>query len=75
METTIKQAEEERIKALQESKRILKDYQPTKDQINKLRELLNLEKIQDNEDDEAAFMTIQYVKLPYKNTEICFIYL
>ncbi len=59
METTIKQAEEERIRALQESKRLLKDYQPIKEQINKLREMLNLEKLQDNEDDEAALMTIQ----------------
>jgi hypothetical protein len=59
METTIKQAEEERIRALQESKRLLKDYQPIKEQINKLREMLNLEKLQDNEDDEAALMTMQ----------------
>lgn len=63
METTIKQAEEERTKALQESKRILKDYQPMKDQINKLRDMLSLEKIQDTEDDEAALMTLQYVAL------------
>ncbi|UJR32072.1 hypothetical protein I4U23_019540 [Adineta vaga] len=61
METTIKQAEEERTKALQESKRILKDYQPMKDQINKLREILSLDKLQENEDDEAALMTIQLI--------------
>jgi len=60
METTIKQSEEERTKALQESKRLLKDYQPMKEQINKLREMLNLEKLPDNEDDEAtALMTMQ----------------
>jgi hypothetical protein len=60
METTIKQSEEERIKALQESKRLLKDYQPIKEQINKLREILNLEKLPDNEeDDTAALMTMQ----------------
>jgi hypothetical protein len=59
METTIKQAEEERIRALQESKRLLKDYQPIKEQINKLRDMLNLEKLPDNEDDEAALMTMQ----------------
>lgn len=59
METTIKQAEEERVRALQESKRILKDYQPMKDQINKIREMLNLDKIPDNEEDEAALMAMQ----------------
>lgn len=59
METTIKQAEEERTRALQDSKRILKDYQPMKDQINKLREMLNLEKMPDNEEDESALMAIQ----------------
>ncbi|CAF1015918.1 unnamed protein product [Adineta steineri] len=61
METTIKQAEEERTKAIQESKRLFKDYQPMKEQINKLRDLLNLEKLQDNEDDEAALMTMQLI--------------
>lgn len=59
METTIKQAEEERVRALQESKRLLKDYQPMKDQINKIRDMLNLDKIPDNEEDEAALMAMQ----------------
>jgi len=59
METTIKQAEEERTRALQESKHLLKDYQPMKEQINKLREMLNLEKLPDNEEDETALMTLQ----------------
>jgi Zinc finger-containing protein len=59
METTIKQAEEERTRTLQESKRLLKDYQPMKDQINKIREMLNLDKIPDNEEDEAALMAMQ----------------
>jgi hypothetical protein len=59
METTIKQAEEERTRALQDSKRLLKDYQPMKEQINKLREMLNLEKLPDNEEDETALLTMQ----------------
>ncbi len=59
METTIKQAEEERTRAFQESKRLLKDYQPMKEQINKLRDMLNLEKLPDNDDDEVALMAIQ----------------
>jgi hypothetical protein len=60
METTIKQAEEERVKALQESKRLLKDYQPIKEQVNKLRDLLHLERLADqDDDDETALMTMQ----------------
>jgi hypothetical protein len=59
METTIKQAEEERTRALQENKRLLKDYQPMKEQINKLREMLNLEKLSDNDEDENALMAAQ----------------
>jgi DnaJ-domain-containing protein 1 len=65
METTIKQSEEERIKALQESKRLLKDYQPVKEQINKLRDMLNLEKLPDNEEDETTLLTMQSVFLSY----------
>lgn len=74
METTIKQAEEERTRALQESKHLLKDYQPMKEQINKLREMLNLEKFHDNEDDDAALLTMQYVyfKFYIENKYFCF---
>jgi DnaJ-domain-containing protein 1 len=61
METTIKQAEEERTRALQDSKRLLKDYQPVKEQINKLRDMLNLERLSDHDDDETTLMTMQYV--------------
>ena len=61
METTIKQAEEERLRALQESKRLIKDYQPIKDQINKIREVLHLDKLPENDDDETALMTMQFV--------------
>jgi hypothetical protein len=59
METTIKQAEEERIRALQESKRLLKDYQPVKEQINKLRDILHLDHLPDHDDDETTLMTMQ----------------
>ncbi len=59
METTIKQAEEERTRALQESKRLLKDYQPVKEQINKLRDMLNLDRLGEHEDDESTLMTMQ----------------
>jgi hypothetical protein len=59
METTIKQAEEERIRAVQESKRLLKDYQPIKDQVNKIRDMLNLDRLPDNEEDETTLMTMQ----------------
>jgi len=61
METTIKQAEEERTRALQESKRLLKDYQPVKEQINKLRDMLNLDRLPDHDDDETTLMTMQLI--------------
>jgi hypothetical protein len=61
METTIKQSEEERSKALQDSKRLLKDYQPIKEQINKLRDILNLERIPDPDEDEATLLTMQLI--------------
>jgi hypothetical protein len=60
METTIKQAEEERTRALQESKRLLKDYQPIKEQINKIRDMLHLDKLSDNDEDDTALITMQY---------------
>jgi hypothetical protein len=59
METTIKQAEEERTRALQESKRLLKDYQPVKEQINKLRDMLNLDRLAEHDEDESTLMTMQ----------------
>lgn len=59
METTIKQSEEERVRALQESKRLIKDYQPIKDQINKLREMLNLDRLAEQDDEETRLITMQ----------------
>ena len=59
METTIKQSEEERVRALQESKRLIKDYQPIKDQINKLREILNLDRLAEQDDEETRLITMQ----------------
>ncbi|CAF4310534.1 unnamed protein product, partial [Rotaria sp. Silwood2] len=61
METTIKQAEEERTRALQDSKRLLKDYQPIKEQINKLRDMLNLERLPDHDEDETTLVAIQLI--------------
>ena len=63
METTIKQADEERSRALQESKRLMKDYQPIREQINKIRDVLNLDRLPENDDDETALMTMQFVLL------------
>jgi hypothetical protein len=59
METTIKQADEGRIRALQESKSLLKDYQPIREQINKLRELLHLETLPDFEENDTALIAMQ----------------
>ena len=69
METTIKQADEERSRALQESKRLMKDYQPIREQINKIRDVLNLDRLPENDDDETALMTMQFVLLSLPSTE------
>lgn len=59
METTIKQSEEERVRAIQESKRLLKDYQPIKEEINKIRDMLSLDRLTDHDDDETGLATVQ----------------
>lgn len=59
METTIKQSEEERARAVQESKRLIKDYQPIRDQINKLRDMLNLDRLVEQDDEETRLLTMQ----------------
>ena len=41
------------------NKRLLKDYQPIKEQVNKLRDMLNLERLPDHEEDETTIMTMQ----------------
>ena len=69
METTIKQADEERGRALQESKRLMKDYQPIREQINKIRDVLNLDRLPENDDDETALMTMQFVLHPLLSIE------
>jgi hypothetical protein len=59
METTIKQAEEERVRVLQESRRLLKEYQPLKEHISKLRETLRLEKLAERDEDDPGLITMQ----------------
>ncbi|CAF0778809.1 unnamed protein product [Adineta steineri] len=61
METTIKQADEERARAIQDSKRLLKDYQPIKEQVNKLRDMLNLERLSDHDDDDTTLIAMQLI--------------
>ncbi len=47
METTIKQSEEERNKALENAKQIYEDYRPLKDEVDMLRDSLGLERLPD----------------------------
>ncbi|CAF0761025.1 unnamed protein product [Didymodactylos carnosus] len=62
METTIKQAEEEKLRAIQDTRRLAKDYHPIREQIQKLRETLSLERLPDNEDEEATILTMQLMQ-------------
>lgn len=52
IETTIKQAEEDRNRALESAKRLFDEYKPLKEQVNQLRNNIGLEKLEDNEDED-----------------------
>jgi hypothetical protein len=56
METTIKQAEDERTRTLHESQCLLKDYQPIKEDISKIRHMLNIDRVTDNDDDDETLI-------------------
>lgn len=52
METTIRQSDDEKKKALEMARHLQIEYRPLKEQINELRESIGLEKIDDNDDVE-----------------------
>ena len=51
MENTIKQTDNEKLRALDSAKRLHYEYKPLKDQINHLRDSIGLNKTDDNEDE------------------------
>lgn len=51
MESTIKQTNEEKIRALESARRLHYEYKPLKEQINHLRDSIGLEKTDDNDDE------------------------
>ena len=51
MENTIKQTDNEKLRALDSAKRLHYEYKPLKDQINHLRDSIGLDKTDDNEDE------------------------
>ena len=52
METTIKQAEEDRNRALETAKRLYDEYRPLQEEVNYLRCSIGLEKVQDISEDD-----------------------
>jgi len=52
METTIKQAEEERSRSLDAAKQLYEDYRPLKDEVDGLRGRLGLEPLTDVNEEE-----------------------
>ena len=52
METTIKQAEEDKAKSLESSKHLYEDLRPLKHQVDMLRNSVGLEKLPDLRDEE-----------------------
>ena len=55
METTIKQSEEERNKALEVAKRLYTEYRPMKEQVDILRGSLGMEALPDIKDENEGF--------------------
>lgn len=51
MENTIKQTNEEKLKALESAKRLHQEYKPLKEQVNHLRDSIGLDKTDENEDE------------------------
>lgn len=45
LETTIKQAEEERNRSLENAKRLYEDYRPVKEQVDMLRNCIGLDRL------------------------------
>ena len=60
METTIKQAEEDRNRALEEAKHVYEEYRPMKEQVDSMRIMLGLSHSQDLGVDESK-LTPEYV--------------
>ena len=60
METTIKQAEEDRNKSLETAKRLYEDYQPLKQHVDMLRASVGLDRLSEVSEDEPKF-TPKYV--------------
>ncbi|KAL4233638.1 Zinc finger C4H2 domain-containing protein [Mactra antiquata] len=63
METTIKQAEEERNRSLENAKHLYDDYKPLKDEVDIMRHRIGLDKLPDVNDEEDK-ITPQYFDRP-----------
>ena len=55
METTIKQAEEDRNKSLEVAKRLYEEYQPLKQHVDMLRASVGLDRLSEVSEDEPKF--------------------
>jgi hypothetical protein len=52
METTIKQAEEERNRSLETAKKLYEEFRPLKDELDQMRAVIGLDKLPDLQEDE-----------------------
>lgn len=52
METTIKQAEEERNRSLESTKKLYEEFHPLKDEVDQMRGIMGLEKLPDLQEEE-----------------------
>lgn len=52
METTIKQAEEERNRSLENAKKMYEEFRPIKEELDHVRTVIGLEKVSDVQDED-----------------------
>ena len=57
METTIKQAEEDRNRSLESAKRMYEEYRPLKEDIDRLRNNIGLDRLPDVTEDDPKLTT------------------
>lgn len=66
METTIKQAEEERNRSLESTKKLYEEFRPLKDEVDSMRGIMGLEKLPDLQEEEEKLTPDFFEK---QNTE------
>lgn len=62
MEETIKQSQEEKKRALESVRRLHGEYKPLKEEINHLREVIGLNRVDETDDNQTIDSFLRFVK-------------